>query len=64
MNINQFKIVRIMNYHLYVPYRPEVSGRWLKYRLAGVFDLFKDAGRHGDMILDNNLADTVRYRIS
>ena len=36
-------MVKIMKLHLYVAYRSEVSGRWLKYRFVGLFDSFKAA---------------------
>lgn len=52
-----------MKYHLYVAYRSEVSGRWLKYRFVGLFESYKDAEYYGDMITANHLPGTVRFRI-
>lgn len=53
-----------MKYHLFVSYRSEVSGRWLKYRFVGLFDSCRDAEYYGDMIAANHLSGTVRFRIS
>lgn len=52
-----------MNYHLYVSYRSEVSGRWLKYRFVGLFDSYQAAECYGDMITANHPLGTVRFRI-
>jgi hypothetical protein len=52
-----------MKYHLFVSYRSEVSGRWLKYRFVGLFDSYRDAEYYGDMITANHLTGTVRFRI-
>lgn len=56
-------MVKIMKFHLYVAYRSEVSGRWLKYRFVGLFDSFKAAESYGDMIVANHLSGAVRFRI-
>lgn len=53
-----------MKYHLFVSYRSEVSGRWLKYRFVDVFDSYRDAEYYGNMIAANHLSGTVRFRIS
>ena len=52
-----------MKFHLYVAYRSDVSGRWLKYRFVGLFDSFKAAESYGDMIVANHLSGAVRFRI-
>lgn len=53
-----------MKYHLFVSYRSEVSGRWLKYRFVDLFDSYRDAEYYGNMIVANHLSGTVRFRIS
>lgn len=52
-----------MKYHLYVAYRSEVSGRWSKYRLVGIFESYADAEYYGNMITANHLPGTGRFRI-
>lgn len=52
-----------MKYHLFVSYRSDVSGRWLKYRSVDFFESYMDAEYYGDMILANHLSGTARYKI-
>lgn len=52
-----------MKYSLYLSYRSEASNRWLKYHFAGMYDSYRDAEYYGDMIIQNHLPNTVRFKI-